>query len=269
MRDRLAGRRPLFVAEAPVMEHAVLVLQQAIGPDLAVAVLEAPRTAGRAQPGQFVHVRVEELPLRRPFSVYQAAGGRLEILYRIKGRGTTRMARWVSGADVDLVGPLGHGFAPPAAGERVVLVGGGIGVAPLVFYGARYPESCVAIAGFGTAAEVGVVERLVQVGVATQVTTVDGSAGPAGLVTAPLAAQLSADPSRIDRILACGPEPMLAAVARLAEQHDVPCEVALEREMACGTGVCLGCVAPTSDPEHPYLRVCTDGPVVPAERVRW
>ncbi len=267
--SRRAPLHPPFEAEAPGMEHAVLLGQRAVGPDLAVAEIAAPRTASRAQPGQFVHLRIEELPLRRPFSVYHAAGERLEILYRVKGRGTTRMTRWVPGTDVDLVGPLGHGFAPPAPGERVVLVGGGIGVAPLAFYGARYPEHCAAIVGFGTAAEVGASDRLLQAGVATLVTTEDGSAGQAGLVTAPLAAQLAADPARIDRILACGPEPMLAAVARLAEQHGVACEVALEREMACGTGVCLGCVVPTTDPGQPYLRVCADGPVVPAGLVRW
>lgn len=241
--------------------------QEALAPDLRVMTLQAETLAPLAEPGQFVHVRVGDLPLRRPFSVYRAQAGRIELLYRIKGRGTAMMATWEPGTVVSLVGPLGRGFSPLARGERVALVGGGIGVAPLAFFGDRHRAGGGAILGFRGGLEVCAADRLRTAGYEVVVTTEDGSVGRKGRVIEPLAEILES--GEIDRVLTCGPWPMMAAVAAQARRHEVPCEAALEREMGCGIGVCLGCVVATGDPHRPYLRVCTDGPVVPAQAVAW
>ena len=249
--------------------NAILTGQEEIAPGLRVAEFDAPKLADEAEPGQFVHVRVGDLPLRRPFSVYRAHEGRIALLYRVKGEGTALMASWRPGRTISLVGPLGRGFAPPAPGERVVLVGGGIGVAPLAFFGDRHPAAGAAILGFRTGQEVCAADRLSAAGYEVVVTTEDGTIGSQGRVTGPLARILDGPEPVVDRVLTCGPWPMMAAVAEMARRRGIRCEAALEREMACGIGVCLGCVVPTGDPARPYLRVCTDGPVVPAEAVAW
>lgn len=253
-----------------VAERGRLIRQEAIGPDLVVMTIEAPAVAQSALPGQFVHVSVGAAMLRRPFSVYRAleASGRIELLYRVKGAGTRRMAAWSEGAIVDMVGPLGVGFAALQPGERVLLVGGGIGVAPLAFFAETWPGEGLAVLGFRSSAEVCARERFEASGLETVVTTVDGSAGLRGLVVDPLRAGIGAL-GRIDRVLTCGPWPMMAAVAQWASQEDLRCEAALEKEMGCGIGACLGCVVETTDASRPFARVCTEGPVMDARGVRW
>ena len=230
--------------------------------------IEAPVVAQSAQPGQFVHVAVGQGMLRRPFSVYRAGEGRIEVLYKVKGIGTRRMIGWGPGAEVDLVGPLGNGFAPRRGGERVLLVGGGIGVAPLAFHGDRYPGEGLAVLGFRSIEEVCARDRLGAAGYEVVVTTVDGSFGRKGLVIDPLRDE-GLDAGRFDRVLTCGPWPMMAAVAQWAAEQGLPCEAALEKEMGCGIGACLGCVVETTDPGRPFARVCTEGPVMDARGVRW
>lgn len=263
-----------------VAERGCLIRQEAIGPDFLVMTIEAPAVARHALPGQFVHVSVGSAMLRRPFSVFRAerASGRIELLYRVKGVGTRRMAGWVPGAEVDMLGPLGHGFAARREGERILLVGGGIGVAPLAFFGEAWPGQGVALLGFRSAAEVCAHDRLEASGFEVIVTTIDGSFGRRGLVVEPLrggaeegsgAGHEEGSLGRIDRVLTCGPWLMMAEVARWAAERGLPCEAALEREMGCGIGACLGCVVETTDPARPFARVCTEGPVMDARGVRW
>ncbi len=246
------------VAARPArLEIGRLVEQSRISADLLVMVLEAPGVAAAASPGQFLHVAVGRGMLRRPFSVYRAGDGRIELLYRVKGVGTRAMAGWQPGTAVDLLGPLGVGFGAPEPDERILLVGGGIGAAPLAFYGDRHQTAGAAILGFRSHAEVCAADRLQGAGYRVEITT--------DLVTVPLRALRS----RFDRILTCGPWPMMAAVAAFAADLGVRCEAALEKEMGCGIGACLGCVVETTDPARPYARVCTEGPVMNAGDVKW
>lgn len=226
--------------------------------------LRLPHAARLAKPGQFIHLRVGKTLLRRPFSVYRATGDVIEILYRVKGAGTRIMGGWRGGDPVDALGPLGQGFTRRVRGERILLVGGGVGVAPIAFFSDRYPGPGVAVLGFRSSAEVCASERLAASGASVIVTTVDGSAGRAGLVTGALEKA-----SDVDRVLVCGPWPMMAAVAEWAITRGLPCEAALEEEMGCGIGACLGCVVPTTHPDRPYARVCTEGPVMEARDVLW
>jgi NAD(P)H-flavin reductase len=196
--------------------------------------------------------------LGRAFSVCRAAGGRLEFLLDAIGPGTERLGELAPGNDVWVVGPLGIGFRPPAARARALLVGGGIGIAPLVIW-----EQALQHAGTPMAALLGFrngsyAEAARLFGGETAVATDDGTGpGHHGLVTDLLEEHLAPG----DEVYACGPVPMLEAVRQICAARSVPGQLALEAGMACGFGACFGCVVRTS---HGYRRLCVDGPVVAA-----
>jgi dihydroorotate dehydrogenase electron transfer subunit len=224
-----------------------------------------------------------ETLLRRPFSVCGIPGTfedapdhAVQVLYKVVGTGTGLLATLGPGANIEVLGPLGNGFEAPAdEATRPVFVAGGIGsapfpalaswlspqaAAPLMFYGAR-TESDLPLADWFAART----ERLV-------LTTEDGSVGHEGLVTEPLGELLESSPPESLHLYVCGPDPMLKAVAALAEKHGVVCDLSLEAHMACGFGVCLGCVVPTrqaGSDEIRYDRVCVEGPVMRAGVLAW
>jgi len=216
------------------------------------------------RPGQFVMVRGEwgsDPILGRAFSLVRAGAGG-EILARVVGRGTALLAAARVGDRLSVLGPLGSAFAPPAAGERCVLVAGGVGVAPLIYLAEQLAANGPRprfLYGARSAADLPLRERIAAVS-ELAITTEDGSAGERGLISAPLE-RLLADGAP-SRVYACGPEGMLAAVARIALAAGVPCAVALESPMACGMGTCKGCAVPAADGGYRY--VCTDGPVFDA-----
>lgn len=234
--------------------------------------LEAPAMARAAKPGQFLMLRVGENfdpLLRRPFSVHAVHTSRtIDILYRVIGKGTNLLTTIRRGEGLDIVGPLGHGFS--WQGEfRSLLVAGGIGMAPLFFLaqfmaqeGAGAKTSV--LVGARNRAEVLCVEELKAMGLRVQVATEDGSEGKRGLVTDLITREIIA--SR-PVVYSCGPYPMLGAVAHLARQHGLACQVSLEKVMACGVGACLGCTAEMRD--GGLARVCTEGPVFEASEVAW
>ena len=194
--------------------------------------------------------------LGRAFSVCRASARRLDFLLEAIGPGTARLAAARPGESMWLVGPLGIGFTPPRAG-RALLVGGGIGVAPLVIWEhalrAREVEASTLL---GFRDEAHAAGRGLFAGAAT-VATDDGSMGRHGLVTELLEAELRDS----DTVYACGPPPMLEAVRRICATRGVAGQLALEAGMACGFGACFGCVVRT---RHGYRRLCVDGPVVSA-----
>ncbi len=187
---------------------------------------------------------------------HMGGGVELDFLLEDVGPGTRRLGEMGEGEPLMLLGPLGSGFAPAADGTRPLLVGGGIGVAPLL---CLYAELMVArtpadvILGFRGAAHAAAAELF---GGTAVVVTEDGSAGGRGLVTEPLAAELDRDPAAT--VFSCGPPAMLDAVRALCAERGVECQLALESGMACGYGACFGCVVPTASG---YQRVCVDGPV--------
>lgn len=198
--------------------------------------------------------------LPRAFSVLQARGdaGRLELDFLLEdvGPGTRRLCELDAGEDLSLVGPLGRGFASPRDGRRPLLVGGGVGIAPLAIWQDQLGGGAPALLGFRDGSRALGAALLNGARVATD----DGSAGHHGLVTELLADELELDGDRIE-VYACGPEPMLEGVRVLCAGHQTPAQLALESGMACGFGACFGCVVPTRDG---YVRLCVDGPVLDA-----
>lgn len=246
-----------------------MVAQRRVGPAHAVLTLTAPATVQAARPGQFLHVRCGrgDAPLlRRPFSLHRLRPerGELSLLYEIKGEGTTYLASLRSGETLDWLGPLGQGFPQPPPGRPAVLVGGGIGVAPLLALGEALSGSghpVLALVGARTHVLLLALEDFAASGVKVRAATDDGSAGHHGPVTDLLPGVLSDGAT----VYACGPEPMLAKVKGLCADHGVPAFLSLEARLACGVGACLGCAVPAT--AGGYLKVCKDGPVFPAGEV--
>ena len=221
-------------------------------------------------PGQFVEVRVDHSPntfLRRPISVHfvDRVRNELWLLVATIGEGTRWMGTLSEGQLVNCVLPLGNGFTmPQSAEERILLVGGGVGVAPLLYMGAemqRMGVEPIFLLGARTASDLLMLNEFGRYG-QVYVTTEDGSAGEKGFVTQHSILQTA----RFSRISTCGPKPMMVAVARYAQSAGIDCEVSLENMMACGVGACLCCVEKTTEGN---LCVCKEGPVFNTKRLLW
>ncbi|MEM6995300.1 MAG: dihydroorotate dehydrogenase electron transfer subunit, partial [Myxococcota bacterium] len=232
------------------------------------------------QPGRFVMLRGDwgrELLNPRAFSVLDAdADGEFSVLLKAYGRGTRRLCAMREGDPLTVTGPLGRGFAPPTAeGPTQLLVAGGVGLPPLHLQARRAAAAGLSrkvevLYGGRNAADLVLTEDFTAWDVATRYATEDGSVGDRGYVTVALAQRLEAAAAAGEavEILACGPTPMLRAVAPIGLAAGVATWLCLEEQMACGFGVCLGCAVPVYG-EKPYRYCCTDGPVFDAREVRW
>lgn len=245
----------------------VLVLR----PGYAVLKLTADEALPAMLPGQFVELRVTDSPntfLRRPISINYVDTDRNELWLLVHGvgDGTRRLIASAPGERISCLFPLGNGFPMPALGSaarRVLLVGGGVGTAPLLYYGEmlrREGHEPVFLLGGRSASDIMQTELFEKIG-ALHLTTEDGSAGTKGFVTNH--AVLAGD---FDMIAMCGPKPMMQAVARAVKGRDIPCYASLENMMACGLGACLCCVEGT---KNGNVCVCTEGPVFDVEQLNW
>ena len=216
-------------------------------------------------PGQFVNVRTGGYYLRRPISVCDWDKGTLTLIYKVVGGGTEWLSERKSGEMLDVLTGLGNGFPIGACGDSPVLVGGGVGVAPICgAMDAFATAESRAFFGFRTAAHA---YGMTQAPCAVIAVSDDGSLGERALVTKPLEQAILE--KRPDLVMACGPAPMLAAVQALCEKYALPCQISLEERMGCGIGACLGCNVKikTADGGWCYKRVCKDGPVFDAKEV--
>lgn len=199
--------------------------------------------------------------LRRPLSIHDCRGDILSLLIRSAGRGTARLTKLGPDDSLDLFGPLGRGFPDPTG--PALIIGGGIGIAPLLFLArSRSVQSTAVRLGAPTADQLLAVTDFQALGLEPGLFTDDGSAGTKGLVTTGLEDELARTKATV---LACGPEPMLRAVAGAADRAGAAAYLSLEARMACGVGACLGCVVEAADGSRP--RVCADGPVFEAGRI--
>lgn len=231
-------------------------------------VVRCPEIAAAAAPGQFVHIRVEGFSLRRPISLCEidAEAGIIRLVFEIRGDGTRALANLNEGGMIDLLGPLGKGFSLLGPGKKAIVVGGGIGVPPLLEVAKRYGGKASAVIGFRSASAVILDRDFAGAGAEVLLCTDDGTLGRRGFVTEALAERLEREEA--DIVCACGPMPMLKGVVAIAERYGIRCEVSLEERMGCGVGACLVCACRTvKDGRKIYSHVCKDGPVFDAKEV--
>jgi dihydroorotate dehydrogenase electron transfer subunit len=243
-----------------------------------VLALRAEGWAGEVMPGQFAMIRAPgpEPLLARPMAFMRADTHRAVFGLKVAGRGTAALAATTPGTELVVWGPLGRGFSPAGETTRIVLVGGGIGVPPLVLQAAALaragrPARSV-IVGARRSAELFGRRELAELGVVAKVATDDGSEGHHGFVTELLKKE-DLGPGCL--VQACGPTPMLAAIATIARARGAKAELSLEARMGCGVGACRGCMVPVSAQARnegrfrgrDYLCLCLDGPVVEASEV--
>jgi dihydroorotate dehydrogenase electron transfer subunit len=260
-------------AQPPVQREVAVSGRRPVGAYVELT-LDAPEIAERAEPGQFVAFAVggplSANLLRRSIAIAGAADGQVTVVVAAHGPGSTWLADRHPGDVVDVVGPLGRPFPLPAGGASALLVGGGYGAAALVGLAARLKAAggtVVAVAGAASAGKLCSVQELTGVADTVAVTTDDGSSGRQGLVTLAVEEHLPT----ADVVYACGPMPMLRAVAEAATAAGKPSYVAVEEAMACGIGVCMTCVLPVvgADGQSRFARSCTEGPVFGGDRVRF
>lgn len=269
------------------MSKALIVEQKQVAPGYFRLTLDNAQIARTAKPGHFVHVLTHEAGaydplLRRAFSVLRTDGDSFDLLYRAAGRGTLAMSRWRAGISVDVLGPLGQPF--PALQEHSLLVGGGVGVPPLAMLASRQTgQTITALIGGRSRVDVLCVDDFENYHTPVQVATEDGSLGHRGYVTDLLDNYLknaseeeNANALPAPHVYACGPLPMLCAIARICKTYGVGCHVSLEEAMPCGVGVCNGCVVATvgapgqpQDEYSTYRRLCVQGPVLNSDEVDW
>jgi dihydroorotate dehydrogenase electron transfer subunit len=280
-----SNRGTLFVEDATVVDV------QTYPGDQFIIRLDSPRCAARAVPGSFVHVQCDEaIPMRRPLSIMRASAdaGWIEVLFKIVGDGLRALSRKEPGDIVSSIGPIGQGFRPSDRRRRTLLIGGGVGIPPMVFLAEHLRHDSddwqpLAIMGseipfpFELATSsvetpwlssgiVSTMPLLEDLGVPARLASLSGFDGTFRGYVTDLAREwlgsLSADELAEVEIFSCGPTPMLRAVAALAREFAVPCQVSLEEFMACAVGGCAGCTVLVHTESGPAMkRVCVDGPV--------
>lgn len=285
------NRGTLFVEEARVIDV------RSFPGDQFVIRLASPRCAASASPGSFVHVQCDEaIPMRRPLSIMRASAdeGWIEVLFKIVGEGLRALARKEPGDVISSIGPIGHGFTPDPARPRALLIGGGVGIPPMVFLAERlkddkpdwqplvimgseipFPfdiESSSIATPWLDDEIVGTMPLIEQWGIPARLASLADFGGTYRGYVTDLAREwlesLSRDELEEVEIFSCGPTPMLEAVAALAREFGLPCQVSLEEFMACAVGGCAGCTVLVQTDDGPAMkRVCVDGPVFEAATV--
>jgi len=285
-------------ADRAVSESGIILAHEQLALDTFRVRIATPEIARRIVPGQFVMLRIagfDDPLLGRPLALYDTvlddAGLPIavDLVYLVVGKLTSKLAKLLPGTRLELWGPLGNGFAPTPV-EHLVMVAGGIGQTPFVAlgaealgqrtYGDQLPPRAAGYAnrvtfcyGARSAAYLAGVPDFERAGIDVRISTDDGTAGHHGLVTDLLREQLPHTSSAAEtlRVVCCGPERMMEAVAELCVSHGVRCEVSLETPMACGIGICFSCVAKVrqADGSWDYKRTCVEGPIFAAEKIVW
>jgi dihydroorotate dehydrogenase electron transfer subunit len=257
-------------------EQAEVASNRRLSADTWLMGMRSAMVAKVARPGQFVMIRVSrgiDPLLRRPFSIGGTKEDLFLVLYRVVGRGTAILAQTKAGERLSVMGPLGKGFELPERGSTPILVGGGIGVAPLWFLAQSLGKTKAEfMMGFASAGAILKPRHIKTTHIKVSVATDDGTKGRAGFVTDLLEEYLNKRGPDKDALslFACGPKLMLKKVAQIASGYRLSCQVSLEASMACGLGACQGCVVKASHMEaRPYYRVCEDGPVFQAGAIDW
>lgn len=255
-----------------------------VAPNIYLMRLKTPEIAQDALPGQFVHIKCSEdnYPLlRRPLSIHRIdkEKGEIYILFQEVGEGTKLLSQRAAGDDLDIMGPIGNGFNIYPKSKNILIVGGGIGVAPLLALcedSTRQGKEVRVLIG-ALKKELVIGEENFKIpGAKVDVATDDGSYKYKGLVTDLLEETIIKEGWLPDQIFACGPKPMLRKIVEISLDNHIDCQVSLEERMACGIGACLGCVCKIKtrdkkedEVKYDYKRVCVDGPIFEGSEVVW
>lgn len=251
----------LFVGSYPLVE------KKELANGFYSFVIHCPEMAAQAVPGQFVNLKVPEHSLRRPISICEIdrEAGTLRLVFEIRGEGTKVLSSIEQGSELDLLGPLGNGFTI-YPGKKAVVIGGGIGVPPMLELAKAYNGQAAAILGFRDASVCILEEDFKAHCTQTMLYTDNGTKGEKGFVTDGLAKLIEQQAPEV--IYACGPEIMLKKIIAMADEHNIPCQVSLEQRMACGVGACYVCACRlVMDGEEYFGHVCKDGPVFDSKQV--
>jgi len=283
-------RNTINVEDAPIISH------DSHPGDQYVLRLQAPETARSAAPGNFVHLVCDPtLPMRRPMSIMRTGrqAGWIDILYKAHGHGTELLARQTPGGNINLLGPIGKPFKLSGYKKRPLLIGGGVGIPPMIFlaeYLKSHPEKVSPMVIMGSEVpfpfkakpsqlivpgipdgSIACMPLLEDWGIPSRLTSLQGYPGCyEGYVTDLARIWITAMAEQMNdiEIFSCGPTPMLRAVAALAQEYNLPCQISLEEYMACGVGGCAGCVIRITTKQGIAMkRVCVDGPVFEAATV--
>ncbi len=220
--------------------------------------LECLEIANSSKAGQFINILVEGFMLRRPISICEITKNGIRIVFSIRGKGTKKMSTWQEGKEIDIIAPLGNGFSTSTEKDSILVVGGGLGVAPLleVF---KNNSKKIALLGFNNDEDVILKEDFEKYG-KTIIYTKEGGEFEKGLVTKDIEKIIKQE--KINKIKACGPERMLDAIKDIAKEKKIHCEISLEERMGCGFGACLCCQKTIEkNGEKMSFHVCKDGPV--------
>ncbi|HHV78382.1 MAG TPA: dihydroorotate dehydrogenase electron transfer subunit [Firmicutes bacterium] len=259
----------------PILARAEVVWNIPLGTHTAAICFYCPEVASSAKPGQFVHLQLAPF-LPRPFSIAAAGNGRICLIYQVIGPGTHDLRGRREGHTVDLLGPLGKPFDPPAQ-LNLVSVSGGVGLAGVSWLALKQALSgrqALIVHGQRSKHFMDVITAFECIRAATEMkgpmpamlfATDDGSEGLKGTAVDLLASQWRAGPPGGIAVIGCGPRPMLSALKHFCLERQVPCFLSMEERMGCGIGACLGCAVPSAS--GGYFHVCKDGPVFPAEEV--
>ncbi len=221
-------------------------------------------------PGQFIHIKVDNLFLRRPFSIASHKDNIFTILFKVVGEGTNLLSRAKEGDKFNVIGPLGKGFQVKKEWKNAFLAGGGTGIAPLVFLTETLLKNGVSVAFFyGARNREEIAFDVLPFGVNCIFTTEDGSYGQKGLLNAAVETCIKKD-GKPDVLFSGGPYGLLKEINRLSEKYGIPAFVSMENRMACGTGLCYTCVTKIkTDTGWEYKRVCMEGPVFNTNKIKW
>jgi dihydroorotate dehydrogenase electron transfer subunit len=287
----MTHRNTIYLEDARILEREEHLAAQII------LRLQAPQTAAHAQPGQFLHLQCDPaLPMRRPLSIMRvsAEAGWVDILFKVLGEGTRLLAMRRQGDLLSVMGPIGKPFKSRLRYPRPLLIGGGVGIPPMIFladrlreirgayqplvimgsevpFPFRAPPSKIVVSGVPSDV-IAAMPLLDDWGIASRLASLQDYPGCYRGHVTDLARHwldnLSKTQHKEVAVFACGPHPMLEAVARLAQEYHLPCQVSLEEFMACGVGGCAGCSVAVQTAKGPAMqRVCVDGPVFEAARV--
>jgi len=283
-----------YYADHAIQHTARIVENEQLAKDTFRVRLTCPELASRAVPGQFLMLKIagyQDPLIGRPFAIFDVGPGEgfavdyVDVVYLVKGKLSTALAKLRRKQLIEVWGPLGNGFDPSPV-DHLIMVAGGIGQTPFLTLGQEFlgtrkfgsparevkpAKKVTLLYGARTAEYLAGVESFEAAGIDVRIATNDGSRGRQGLVTDLLDEILTEKAYASRRVVCCGPEPMMHAASEVALRHSAPCQVSLETPMACGIGICFTCVAKVKTPEGDwdYKRTCVEGPVFDAEKIIW